>query len=221
MQKILILLASVVLLSGCVAPHGLMSEQAATLERVTAERDQLRADLAAARDSLQFVDDIESGQYYRDRLRLTDRINRLEFELALASEGGRTVEVILADHLFSPASADLTEAGARRLDRVGEMLSEALPGRRFRIEGHSDNVPVGPGLRDRYPSNWELSAARASAVARYLIENHDVAASDLEVLGFAETRPVAPNTTPEGRSRNRRVRIAVLPQASDVAQQIR
>jgi chemotaxis protein MotB len=76
-----------------------------------------------------------------------------------------------------------------------------------RIEGHSDNVTV---KLDRFPSNWELSAARAINVARYFIEVHDVQPGMIATTGYAEYRPVASNDTPEGRAKNRRVDIVLM-----------
>lgn len=79
----------------------------------------------------------------------------------------------------------------------------------IRIEGHSDPIPLGPSLRDRYPSNWELSAARASAVARALIDEYELSPGRVEVVAYGDAQPIATNDTAEGRKQNRRVRIAL------------
>jgi chemotaxis protein MotB len=207
----LALLLVPILVTGCVAPLSVVNQQT---ERITGLEEDLalvRAELAVARDSLQFLDDIDSGRYYRDRLRLTDRISQLEFQLAVMADGGRTVGEFLADDLFRPASADLTDGGKALLDTFGQRIREEASGRKYRVEGHSDNVPVGPSLRERFPSNWELSAARASAVASYLIERHNIPADRFEIVGMADTRPLANNNTDQGRRQNRRVRVASMP----------
>ena len=80
-----------------------------------------------------------------------------------------------------------------------------------RIEGHTDNVPIHTG---QFDSNWELSAARATRLARIFIEDHEFAPVRLSAAGFAEFHPVASNTTAEGRRQNRRVDIIVLPRIS-------
>ena len=77
----------------------------------------------------------------------------------------------------------------------------------IRVEGHTDNVPIATPL---YPSNWELSSARATTVGRYLAEHSDIAPQRIIAAGYGEFRPVAPNDTREGRARNRRVDLVVL-----------
>lgn len=101
--------------------------------------------------------------------------------------------------LFAPASAALTDGGRALLDDLAATL-RTLP-YALSVEGHTDNVPIRTA---RYPSNWELAAARASAVTRHLIE-HGVAADRVRAIGYADTRPRADNAGPEGRARNRRV----------------
>jgi chemotaxis protein MotB len=78
------------------------------------------------------------------------------------------------------------------------------------VEGHTDNVPIS----GRFPSNWELSTARATTVLRELIEHHGIPADRLQAAGYADERPVASNDTPDGRAANRRVELVVL---ADVA----
>jgi chemotaxis protein MotB len=80
-----------------------------------------------------------------------------------------------------------------------------------RIEGHTDNVPIHTS---QFDSNWELSAARATRLARIFIEDHGFAPARLSAAGFAEFHPVATNTTAEGRRQNRRIDIIVLPRVS-------
>jgi chemotaxis protein MotB len=75
------------------------------------------------------------------------------------------------------------------------------------VEGHTDNVPI---RNARFPSNWELSTARATTVVAYLIERFKFAPERLSAGGYSEYRPVESNATAEGRSRNRRVDIVVL-----------
>jgi chemotaxis protein MotB len=77
------------------------------------------------------------------------------------------------------------------------------------IEGHTDNQPISSA---RYPSNWELSNARATSVLRYMLDHDGLPASRLSSTGYADTKPVADNATPEGKAKNRRVEIVVLAQ---------
>jgi chemotaxis protein MotB len=112
------------------------------------------------------------------------------------------------DILFSPASAELGSAGQTLLDQ----LASSIEREDFDIivEGHTDDVPIATR---RFPSNWELSSYRATTVARYLIDrgidNHRV-----QVVGYADTRPLLPNTSRENRASNRRVSVLLrLPES--------
>jgi len=118
------------------------------------------------------------------------------------------------DVSFVSGSADLTEAARGVLERLTPPLAGL--GYPVAVEGHTDDVPIASA---RFPSNWELSAARAAAVARFLIER-GVARELVAVVGLAETRPLAPNrdaagkAAPANQARNRRVAILVrLPEA--------
>lgn len=110
------------------------------------------------------------------------------------------VELRIQDKiLFEPGSASLKSAANEVLDRLVGVLAPGV--QPITVEGHTDDVPISSG---RFPSNWELSSARASAVVRYLVEQ-GVPARRLRAVGYADTVPIAPNDTDEGRARNRRV----------------
>ena len=79
------------------------------------------------------------------------------------------------------------------------------------IIGHADSVPVASKFHYRFPSNWELSSARAASVARYLLKQGDLEPSRIEVVGMSHYQPVANNDTEEGRAKNRRVEIILTP----------
>jgi chemotaxis protein MotB len=106
--------------------------------------------------------------------------------------------------LFEPGQAELNEAAARSLWAVAQVLAGV--GNAVEIEGHTDNSPIANNV---YPSNWELSAARASRVVR-LFAQAGVAPDRLAAIGRGEYRNIAPNDTPEGRARNRRVTVTIL-----------
>jgi chemotaxis protein MotB len=128
-----------------------------------------------------------------------------------AREGGRLIESLRVDALFEPASATLTDEGRGHVAALAEKIAAGDDSREIRVEGHADNVPVRGSLRERYPSNWELSAARAAAIVRVLINAHGIAADRLAVVSYGDTRPVVPNTTAESRRTNRRIRVTALP----------
>lgn len=124
-----------------------------------------------------------------------------EVHLSIEKEGV-TIQ-ISTPMLFEPAKADLKAEGARVLDRLAVALLELDT--EIRVEGHTDNVPISS---EQFPSNWELSAARAVAVLKYLI-GQGLPPQHLAAVGYGEYQPIAPNDDEQGRHRNRRVDIFV------------
>jgi len=112
--------------------------------------------------------------------------------------------------LFDSGSAVIKKNGEKVLDRGAEILKGIMK-QQIKVEGHTDNVPISSRLAERFPSNWELSTARATTVVRYLQER-GVNPGALSAEGYAEFRPVAPNDTDEGKSANRRIEIVLIPQ---------
>ena len=107
--------------------------------------------------------------------------------------------------LFSSGSATLGKPGKDALRAVAEVLA-GVEGKVIRVEGHTDNVPLGRG----YATNWDLSVARALAVVRFL-QDSGVDPARLAAAGYGEHQPIASNETPEGRSQNRRIEIVLAP----------
>lgn len=119
---------------------------------------------------------------------------------------GSSVKLTLADKgAFVSGSAQLSSDFAELLRGVGDSLQGSRG--EITVAGHTDDVPIA--FSRRFQSNWDLSAARSSSVADYLLENGYVDAGKVTVTGFADTIPVAPNDTPDGRSRNRRIEIMI------------
>jgi chemotaxis protein MotB len=112
--------------------------------------------------------------------------------------------------LFDSGSADIKKDGKKVLERVGEILKQ-VKDRQINVEGHTDNVPISSRLRDKFPTNWELSTARATNVVRYLKEKVGLDPRLLVAGGFAEYRPVEPNDTEERKAKNRRIEIVLIP----------
>jgi chemotaxis protein MotB len=111
---------------------------------------------------------------------------------------------LLARKFFNPSQGTLNNEAKAALDGVA--LAVKNIGRQVRVEGHTDNLPFNMNGM----TNWELSAARASAVVRYFIDKHKYNPQTIYAAGFADTKPVASNTTPEDRSMNRRVDLKIL-----------
>ena len=111
--------------------------------------------------------------------------------------------------LFDSGSADIKKDGKKVLQRVADILKKVTD-KQIRVEGYTDNVPISPRLAARFPTNWELSTARATTVARYL-QDKGVDPRILSAAGYSEYRPVAPNDTEAGRAKNRRIEISLVP----------
>ncbi len=111
---------------------------------------------------------------------------------------------------FPPGQATFLPGAADLLSEVGSVIAE-LPNQPVRMEGHTDNAPI---QTTRFPSNWELSTARAIAVLDLMVNKYDIDPRRVSVAGYADRRPIAGNNTPQGRAKNRRVDIAILSQSA-------
>lgn len=115
----------------------------------------------------------------------------------------------LVDQLeYASGEVTVKPSGMKILEQIADYL-KTVTDKHIRVEGHADNVEIGPSLKAKYPTNWELSKARASFVVRYLIEKGGIDSAQLSAVGYGDTKPVASNATEEGRQKNRRVEIVL------------
>jgi len=112
---------------------------------------------------------------------------------------------ILDDIMFASAQAELNEQSKTILHQIAEII-RVLPND-IRIEGHTDNIKINSAV---YQSNWHLSVNRALNTAYYLMEYESLDPEKLSIVGYSEFKPIADNSTPEGRSKNRRVDIVII-----------
>ena len=112
--------------------------------------------------------------------------------------------------IFPSGSAEISKEGKKVLDKVVSILKD-IHDKRIQVEGHTDNVPIVSVLKKRFPTNWELSTARATEVVRYLQESGGINPQLLSATGYSEYQPVAPNDDEEGKHKNRRIEIVLLP----------
>ena len=126
-----------------------------------------------------------------------------EINLVYTREG---LVMRMSEHmLFGMGSADIAAEALPLLQKVGAIISKTAY--LIRIEGHTDNLPIHT---ERYPSNWELSTARAVNVLRYFIKNHNIDPRRLAAEGFGEFHPLVANDSPQSREKNRRVEIIFI-----------
>ena len=146
--------------------------------------------------------DIED-QFQKVRADLSKDIQR---GLVEVEKIGNRITVRLASQgSFVSGSASLKDEFERLLGRVGKSLSASRG--RVRVEGHTDNVPVA--FSERFKSNWDLSAARAASIADFLLNSTNLEGGNVQIAGFADTRPLDTNDTATGRARNRRIEVIV------------
>jgi len=123
------------------------------------------------------------------------------------------INVSLAqDILFKSGSADLGKDGRELLLKVADNLKTSPY--QVNVIGHTDNQKIGGNLAKKYPTNWELGAARSAVIVR-LFEEAGIAKDRLATVSVADSRPREPNETPEGRERNRRIEIRLRPVATE------
>ncbi len=137
--------------------------------------------------------------------RLKNEIANKEVSLDLTGRG--VVITLASDIFFDSGKADIKKELYPVLDKVAYILKNKIADRNIGIEGHTDNEPI---KHSGWKSNWELSLARAVNVLHYL-EKEGVQPQRLTAIGYGQYRPVADNSTPEGRRLNRRVEIVILP----------
>ena len=166
-------------------------------QHIQAEAQSAYEQLAAARDAIDHA------------LRAAGYTAAATYQI---DERGLVVHIIADKVLFDSAKADLRPEGARLLDTIAPTLRR-LPNV-LRVEGHANNVPVDPN--GPWPSNWELSAYRATTVLRHLLGD-GVPETKMSAAGYSDTEPLVPYTNPAALTLNRRVDIVVLSTASPEA----
>ena len=149
----------------------------------------------------------ESYEQIKKEVENLNKSGELSGVTAKIDERGLVINILDSDLLFESSSTKLTLKSTKILDKVGGLIKSKFNLHNIRVEGHTDSVPMASAV---YPSNWELSAARAGSVARYLITNFSFKPNLFSIVGYADTRPIADNQKPENRKKNRRVEIIVL-----------
>ncbi len=227
-MRVLVVVAIVGLASACVSKDKFRKKEAeaeqakarsaeleASLQKsqgdLEAERQRSRElqgkvdELSSSKSSLESAKaelEKKSGEYEKMASALRGQIEAGRVELT-ELRGKMTVK--MKDKiLFSSGSATLGKEGKEALLAVAEVL-RGVDGKVIRVEGHTDNVPLGRG---KFATNWELSTARALAVVRFF-QDSGVEPTRLAAAGYGEFRPIASNDTPEGRSLNRRIEIVL------------
>jgi chemotaxis protein MotB len=129
-------------------------------------------------------------------------------EVRISELKGKLTVNVVDKILFDSGKAALKPAGIKVLQQIGDILNSAVD-KNIQVEGHTDNVPISGGLAAKYPSNWELSTARATTVLHFLQDKVGVSGERLSAVGYGEYQPISSNATAEGRAENRRIQIVL------------
>jgi chemotaxis protein MotB len=182
--------------------------------KLTAAEDE-RAKLAQAKDELS--KDVASKSEELARLKATETQlqEKLKAELSsgdvsLTEDGGKLRVGLVDKVLFNSGEATINKRGENVLMKVGSILA-GINDRQILVSGHTDQTPIGEKRSAQFPTNWELSTARATNVVRFLQEKANVPGERLVASGYGEFHPVASNKTAAGRAKNRRIEILLTP----------
>ncbi len=138
--------------------------------------------------------------------RLKKEIDDKEVMLEMAERG--LVITFVAEVLFDSGKAKIKPEAYPALDKVAKVIRDKVSDREIGVEGHTDNEPI---KHSGWKSNWELSTTRATSVLHYLVEKGKLNPKMLSAIGYGEYRPIVSNDTAEGRQKNRRVEIVIMP----------
>jgi chemotaxis protein MotB len=136
-------------------------------------------------------------------------------DIALSDDGGRLRVDLVDKVLFDSGDATISKRGAEVLTRVGAVLAGAQD-KVIQVSGHTDDSPPSGKVKETFPTNWELSTARATNVVRFLQDTGGVPGKRLVATGYGQFKPVTTNVNHAGRARNRRIEILLVPEIEAV-----
>ncbi|MBF0253346.1 MAG: OmpA family protein [Candidatus Omnitrophica bacterium] len=167
-------------------------------------------ELQAKVDELEALRQKEKEQFEQTMDMLAKKLSSQisDRQVSLKMDNGSLIIVLSDNILFDSGKAVLKDDAKPVLNKVSEIIQSEVPNKNIGINGHTDNVPI---TYSKWKSNWELSSARATNVLYYM-EETGLSPARLSATGYGEYRPAASNDTKEGRSMNRRVEIAILPE---------
>ncbi|MBF0532313.1 MAG: flagellar motor protein MotB [Candidatus Omnitrophica bacterium] len=148
----------------------------------------------------------------RAKAELEDKLKKeiADKQVKVGMEDKGLVITFVAEVLFNSGKAELLPDSLEKLGKVATVVQTTVKNLNIGIEGHTDNVPI---KYSGWKSNWELSTARALSVLHYLEDSYQVDPKRLAAIGYGEYHPVASNDTKDGRQKNRRVEIVIIPEA--------
>ncbi len=194
--------------AGCVM-DGLVEEQESEIRGARRDIDELEIRLGALRSETRRLER-QAGPEATTRRRAELERDLARYGLRVTSRGPELIMTLASTVLFDSGEVTVRNEAKAAVLGLAEALNRRFPDRGVRVEGHTDSTPPRR-IADRYPTNWELSAARALAVLKVLVEEGGVSRDHAFAAAYGRHRPVMENATAEGRESNRRVDIVILP----------
>jgi len=184
-------------------------------EEKLAALESEKTEVVAARDALAKSVEAKSSELAELKGTFNQLQEKMKEEIAhgdiqLTQSGGKLRVGLVDKILFDSGEASISKRGEGVLARVGGVLA-SIEDRQIQVSGHTDTTPISDKLKTQFPTNWELSTARATNVVRFLSEKAAVPARRLVASGYGEYHPVASNKSSTGRARNRRIEILLTP----------
>jgi len=185
----------------------------AQVQELRGQVEDLESELSETRASTEEIQKVrENLVKEREKLETVLKKEIAEGQAKLEEIQGQLKVTCMDTILFDLGKANIRPEGKEVLDKIATVLLQDKTGRTISVEGHCDNIPISPAHWHLFRTNWELSTARALAVVHYFQDSHQIDPGLLSAVGYGEHRPVAPNDTPEGRQKNRRVEIVLEPE---------
>ncbi len=211
-QFLTLTLATLALLTGCVSSSKYKKLQADKDQQISQLQSQVLAlenektDIASQKEALEKSSKQAESQYNTLVNQLSEEVQKGELKV---TQYKNMLTVDVAEKIFfASGSALLKDSGKEVLQKLAQALA-SYPDKFVRVVGHTDNVPLSKATQATFPSNWELSAARATNVVR-MLQDSGVPPERLIISARGEFQPVAPNDSAGGRQKNRRIEIMLL-----------
>jgi chemotaxis protein MotB len=181
------------------------------LDAAKKDAQQAKDDLAAAKKQLEQAqgDLVRSSAEKSEDEKLLSQLRTQMAGVDVEGSGGAITVTMVDKILFKSGEAALTPEGEAMLRKLGGVLQSA--DKLIEVSGHADNQPIESDRKNQFPTNWELSSARATNVVRFLAEKVGIKPRRLKAAGYGSSRPVKSNATAVGRAKNRRIEILLLP----------
>jgi chemotaxis protein MotB len=228
---VLVVVIAIFILTGCASTKKMQALESDN-ERISRENAALQEELGRAQAMIaEQEQQIATIQTERERevAALKQTYENLISELQKEIKSGQvqvkqvknSLQLTIAEQLFfDTGKAEIKPEGQAVLRRIGPILKK-IPEKNIRVEGHTDNVPIGPSLRVQYPTNWELGAARSVNVVRFLQRESSLDPLRMSAVSYGQYRPIASNKTEEGRAKNRRIEIILIDRDLDLAKKMK